>query len=78
VVDQLLQMKFHLAFRRRRIGALDRRVDVAMLSNTARRRASECPAYGGVFSSATDEQPLLSELVREDVRFHISVMTAAK
>ncbi len=28
--------------------------------------------------AASQEQPLLSELVREDVRFHIAVMTAAK
>lgn len=28
--------------------------------------------------AAPDEQPLLSELVREDVRFHIAIMTAAK
>jgi DNA-binding GntR family transcriptional regulator len=29
-------------------------------------------------TSSADEQPLLGELVREDVRFHIAVMTAAK
>ena len=28
--------------------------------------------------AAKDEQPLLAELVREDVRFHIAIMTAAK
>lgn len=28
--------------------------------------------------SAAQEQPLISELVREDVRFHIAIMTAAK
>jgi len=28
--------------------------------------------------AATQESPLLSELIREDVRFHIAIMTAAK
>jgi DNA-binding GntR family transcriptional regulator len=28
--------------------------------------------------AANDEQPLIAELVREDVRFHIAIMTAAK
>ena len=32
----------------------------------------------GEIASAPDELPLISELVREDVRFHIAVMTAAK